>query len=119
MPYFFFFLGLTLILIHEMDAIRCKEWRIFPLLDRLDDKRGFLVFTWAHVPLYLLLFWGLFGAEGLNRGVMRGLDIFFIVHTGLHVLFLRHPRNEFKSFTSWAFILGAGIAGLIDYLVGN
>ncbi|MEZ4836778.1 MAG: DUF6713 family protein [Caldilineaceae bacterium] len=104
MPWFFF-LGLTLILIHEMDAVHCREWRIFPLLYQLDDKTGYLVFTWAHVPLYLLLFWGLFGAGGLDRGVMRAGCV-FIVHAALHLLFLRHPKNEFKSITSWAMILG-------------
>jgi hypothetical protein len=120
MPHFFFFLGLTFILIHEMDAVRCREWRIFPLLDRInDDKVGYVVFTWAHVPLYLLLFWGLFGAGELNRSVVRGLDIFFIVHAGLHVLFLRHPKNEFKSVTSWAVILGAGMAGLVDLWINT
>lgn len=29
----FFYLGLSLLTMHEMDAIRCKEWRIFPGLD--------------------------------------------------------------------------------------
>lgn len=34
----FFFLGLGFILTHEMDAIRCKEWLMFPLTFFLKDE---------------------------------------------------------------------------------
>lgn len=114
---FFFYTALTFILTHEMDAIRCHEWRIFPLLSRLPDDTGYVVFTLAHVPLYLLLFGALFRGGGLNEGVAIGLDIFFIVHAGLHLLFRRHPRNEFTSLLSWIIILGAAVMGLVDLLV--
>ena len=32
----FFLLGFCFILVHEMDAIRLKEWRILPLFSRAD-----------------------------------------------------------------------------------
>ncbi|WP_394341844.1 DUF6713 family protein [Sphingobacterium corticibacter] len=32
----FFYLGLSLLIMHEMDAIRCREWRIFPGLFKLE-----------------------------------------------------------------------------------
>jgi len=38
-----------------MDAIRCKEWRIFPVTSRMDDEAGYLAFTALHIPLYALL----------------------------------------------------------------
>jgi len=113
----FFFVGLAFILTHEMDAIRAREWRIFPFTAWLEDKTGYLVFTALHVPLYLLLFWGLYSASGPNRGLILGLDLFFIVHVFLHLLFLRHPKNGFASAFSWALILGAGVAGLLDLLI--
>ena len=115
--YFFFLIGLSLILVHEMDAIRCQEWTIFPLLSRLDEKTGYFVFTAAHIPLVLLLFRGLYTQNGLNPGLITGLDIFFIIHVFLHVLFLKHPKNQFNSVFSWILILGTGIAGLIDIVV--
>lgn len=114
-----FFLALACLLTHEMDAVRCREWRIFPLTSRLDDRWGYRVFTAVHVPLYLLLFWALFTHDGLNPAVMRGLNLFFVVHLGLHLLFLRHPRNEFKSVLSWALIAGAALAGGIDLVLGR
>jgi len=45
----FFYLGLSLLLMHEMDAIRCKEWRIFPGLSMLSDKVGHIVFLFLHI----------------------------------------------------------------------
>lgn len=114
----FFFIGLSFILTHEMDAIKAREWTIFPILDKLDGKTGYLVFITVHIPLYFVLFLTLFSPNGLNRGLIRGLDIFFIIHLFLHLLFLRHPKNEFKSVISWGIIIGAGVAGLLDLIVG-
>ncbi|MFN3840736.1 MAG: DUF6713 family protein [Cyclobacteriaceae bacterium] len=112
----FFYLGLSAMLIHEMDAVRCKEWRIFPGLSLLNDNWGFRLFMIAHVPLFCLLFWGLM-AEGNPAQLKFGLDIFFIVHVGLHVLFLKHKKNEFKDLASWTIILSAGLFGLLDILI--
>jgi hypothetical protein len=114
----FFFVALAFMFAHEMDAIMCREWRIFPLTSRLDDKHGYLVFTAVHVPLYLLLFWALFTSGGFNHAVMRGLALFFIVHLGLHLVFLKHPRNEFKSGLSWMLIVGAALAGALALVLG-
>jgi len=50
--HFFFYLALILLLIHEIDAVRCKEWRIFPVLSLLDEKMIFQVFMLTHVPLF-------------------------------------------------------------------
>ena len=115
--YLFFIVGLALILTHEMDAVRCREWELFPLLSRLETKVGYLVFTGLHIPLYIVLFWRLFGTGELNSELIRGLDIFFVVHVFLHILMYRHPKNHFKSAFSWFIILGSGVAGLIDLVL--
>jgi hypothetical protein len=100
-------------MIHEMDAVRCKEWRIFPGLSLLDDKWGFNVFMVAHIPIFYFLYWGLLEQKN-NEGLIHGLNIFFIVHVGLHLLFTRHKSNEFKDWLSWTIISGAGLFGLLD-----
>jgi len=112
----FFYLALSAIIIHEMDAVRCKEWRIFPGLSLLNDAWGFKLFMLAHVPLFYFLFWGLFGT-GDNAQLQFGLDVFFIIHVGLYMLFLLHKKNEFKDFISWTIIISAGLFGLLDILV--
>lgn len=118
MDQLFFFAVLSLLLTHELDAVRQREWRIFPGLALLDDEAGYLAFTALHVPLFLALLWGLFGG-GLNRGLADGLSAFAIVHVGLHLLALRHPENRFTSALSWALIGGAGLCGALDLLLGS
>jgi hypothetical protein len=115
MEHLFFYLGLSLLLTHEMDAIRCKEWLMFPATSFLKDETGFVVFMLLHIPLYTLLLWGLSGA---NAGLIRGWDIFFIVHVGLHILFLKHPENRFTTRLSWFIIVGAGVCGALDVFIG-
>ncbi|MCI4649110.1 DUF6713 family protein [Phaeodactylibacter sp.] len=110
----YFYIGLALMAMHEMDAIRCREWRIFPGLSKLSDRMGFLVFLYAHIPLFYFVFYRLSSCEDHEKFIDR-FDIFMIVHLGLHVLFLKHENNEFKDWVSWTIIIGAGICGLIDF----
>jgi hypothetical protein len=114
---FFFIAGLSFILVHEMDAIRRQEWTIIPLLSKLSEKTGYFVFTIIHLPLYFLLLLALLLKQGLHSDLIMGLDIFFIAHVFLHVLFLKHPKNQFTSVFSWLMIIGAGIAGLMDVIL--
>ncbi len=116
LDHFFFYVGFCFLLTHEMDAVRCQEWQILPFLSRLNDEAGYRAFTILHVPLYVLLLWFLWRSDGSNRNLMVGLDVFFTVHTFLHILLRNLPRNQFKTLFSWIHIAGAGIAGVIDLL---
>jgi hypothetical protein len=112
----FFYLGLSLLTMHEMDAIRCREWRIFPGLSLLSDKLGHIIFVFVHIPLFFFIFWQLTHSEDIDAFI-RGFNIFMIVHLGLHILFLKHKNNEFKDWISWTIIIGAGLCGLLDLIV--
>jgi hypothetical protein len=101
--------GLAFILLHEMDAIRCKEWRILPLISMLEDRLGYIVFLFLHIPLFYWIFFQ------LNNFTFRwGFDIFLMVHVGLHVLLFKHKKNEFKDWISWSIIIAAGVFGGLD-----
>lgn len=118
----FFVLGFCCLLVHEMDAIRLKEWKILPILSRLDDRSGYLAFVSLHLPLYVVLLWGLSGGDGINRGLIVFLDAFFVVHVVLHLLFHRllfldRPDDRRMSALSWALVWGAGAFGAIDLLL--
>lgn len=63
-----FLLGFCLMLTHEMDAIRCREGRIFPLTARMGEEVGYVAFTAFHVPLYAFLLWGLYGGARSSIG---------------------------------------------------
>ena len=106
-------LGLAFILMHEMDAIRCKEWRIFPLLSFLNDKNGLIIFISAHIPLF---YWIIGEIQSNNKKFITAFDYFLIIHLGLHLLFLLHKKNEFKDWISWTIITGAALCGLLDII---
>ena len=91
---------------------------MFLFLSQLPEETGYLVFTAIHIPLYVLLFWGLLRNQtnDFYRSLIIGLDIFFIVHIFLHVLLINHINNQFKSLFSWGLIIGIGISGAIDLL---
>ena len=86
------------------------------MLSKMGDEAGYVAFTALHVPLYVLLLWGLYGG-GVNRGLIFGLDVFFIVHVILHLVFYNHPENRFRSVFSYALIVGAGLFGTLDLML--
>lgn len=112
----FFYLGISLLAMHEMDAIRCREWRIFPGLSLLSDKLGHIIFFYAHIPLFFVVYWQLTHSQNMEVFI-KGLNIFMVIHLGIHILFLRHKNNEFKDWISWSIIIGAGLCGLIDLII--
>src|SRR5918997_1241338 len=65
----FFALGFALLLVHEMDAVRLGEWKIFPWLSGMGEEAGYRAFTALHVPLYALLLFGLLGGDGVGRAL--------------------------------------------------
>lgn len=113
--HFFFYLGLSFLTLHEMDAIRCREWRIFPGLSLLSDKIGQVLFVFAHLPLFYFIFWQLTHSQDIEA-FMKGFNIFMIVHLLLHILFLKHKNNEFKDWISWSVIIGSSLCGIIDLI---
>ena len=99
-----------------MDSVRCKEWRIFPIVSLLDDRTGFHVFMFAHIPLFGIILWALIGQENPIHWI-QGLNYFCLLHLIAHLLLLRHPKNEFKDWLSWLWIIGAAIFGGIDLIL--
>ena len=115
MNYSVFYLGVALILVHEMDAIRCREWRIFPGLSLLKERAGMITFIFLHIPLF---YWIAYEINAVHQNFILGFDIFLIVHLFLHILFLWHKNNEFKDWISWTIIIGAGLCGVVDLWIG-
>ena len=52
-----FFIGLSLLLCHELDAVAQAEWRLLPVLRTLTDASAYPIFVWLHVPLFALVLW--------------------------------------------------------------
>jgi hypothetical protein len=111
-----FYIALVFFIAHEMDAVRCIEWRIFPGLSLLSDKLGFAIFLLAHIPLFGLLTFYLLNSNNIDS-LIYYLEIFFIVHLILHLLYLLHPKNEFKDWISWTLIITPAVMGFTDLAI--
>lgn len=109
-----FLFNLSLFLLHEMDAIRRSEWRLFIVLKDMEDSKAYKVFTFLHLFLYVIILSLLFSKYQII--VFWFLDLFFIIHAILHLFFEKHPRNEFKNIFSRAIIYPIGILAVVHFL---
>jgi hypothetical protein len=100
------------LLIHEMDAIRCGEWRFFFQKVPLSDASAYRLFTAAHAPLVILI---LVWME--EPALQITLDIFLIAHAGLHWWLRNHPLLDFSNWFSAIWIYGAAILGALHLVM--
>lgn len=110
----FFLLAMALLFVHEMDAVRCHEWRILPVLSRLGERVAMLWFVWSHVPLFVIVIWA--AARSINAsGDLFSIlfSAFCILHAFLHLAYERHPLNEFRNALSRSIIWSCAGAGLL------
>lgn len=108
-----FILLLTLFLGHELDAIHRHEWRLFPVLRRMDDTLAYLVFLALHLPIILAIVWLGFLVPATVAPLRIALAGFAIIHAWLHWLFRDNPKNEFNNLVSQVLIWAAGTAGAL------
>lgn len=106
-----FVLNLSLLFVHEMDAVRNAEWRMLPGLKNLQDPDAHRLFTVLHIPLYAFLLYMLLG--GYHIAAYYIVDIFLLAHTLLHVLFHRHRQNSLKSLFSLTVIYSMGALSVL------
>lgn len=106
----------ALLLVHEMDAIRRKEWKMFVILKDLDDKIAYMVFTILHIPIYCLVLY--FTITLVDKTVLYMIiDGFLIVHTVLHVFFEKHKDNQLKNWFSRGLIYGMGVLAVVHMMM--
>jgi hypothetical protein len=112
-----FYLGLALLLTHELDSMPNHEWRVLPFLRSLSASLGETVFIVAHIPIFALTLAYVASLNARTRKLARDIASgFFIVHAILHTLFSGHPNYEFSSLLSSLLIYGAAVCG-VAYLV--
>ena len=104
----------SLLLLHEMDAIRAKEWKMFIILKDMEEQTGYLVFSLVHLSLY---FWVIFTVSQIWSGgyafVYILTDIFLIGHAVIHYFFRKHAANGFTSVYSNILIYSMAVLSVI------
>lgn len=113
-----FFIGLSLLLCHELDAVAQAEWRLLPVLRTLPDASAYPLFVWLHVPLFaLLLWWTGSTSVPVRRRAQLGVDAFLVIHAGLHTALRSHDDYTFHSALSLGCIYGAAVIGAAHALL--
>lgn len=114
-----FAIGLALLLSHELDAVQHAEWQVLPLLHRLDDAAGYVVFVLAHVPLFALMLWALaHRSPAVRRNTRSGLASFMVIHGGLHWAFHEDPHYHFDGWLAHGLVGGAAVFGALYLAAG-
>ncbi len=113
-----FYFGLSLLLTHELDAIKRHEWRIFPGLSNLKDNLSYHLFVVLHIPLFILILWFLcHPSEHVRFWFQIGVDVFLMIHLGLHHFFKSNVKYEFTHQFSKIIINLMALTGLIHLIL--
>ncbi len=110
---FVFWLGFSLLIGHEMDAMVRHEWRLLPGFSSMaDDAVARDLFTLVHVPAFAVLLWLCsHRRESLRRNVQRGVDFFLVLHAVAHAVLSGHALYEFVPPVETVTVFGAGVFG--------
>ncbi len=115
-----FYLGLALLLTHELDAMRNNEWQVLPVTAHFPSPLGEDVFVWLHVPLFAISIGCIASLRPRLRSVSRiWVAAFLVIHGGLHWFFSGQPEYEFASLQSSFLIYGASVCGTLYLLAGR
>ena len=107
-----YYLGLTALFVHEMDAVMAAEWRLLYVLRTLPAATAYTAFLLLHLPMFFLLLWlSHHGNARLRDGFRLLASGFLVVHAGLHARLAGAALNDFDGLVSNALIAAAGLFG--------
>lgn len=103
---------------HELDAIHKHEWRLLYVLRSMPDEVARRWFIALHVPLFTIILW-LFAHANTIVGFWSiiALDVFAIIHAGLHLRLSSNEKYEFHTLLSKFFIFGTAVLGGVHLLL--
>ena len=109
-----FYLAFSVLLAHELDAMHKREWRLLFILRTLPEEKARRAFVMAHVPLVALLLWLVANPiETVSSWTRIGLDVFMILHAGLHWRLENHSEYRFTTLHSRLLIYGTAALAIV------
>jgi len=108
-------INLSLLLLHEMDAVRTMEWKMMVFINKLNDTIATYIFIAVHSVLFILIFYML---EYHNTLLYWITCIFPLFHQFLHLLFRKHPENRMNNIFSETIITLMTICSLAGIITG-
>ncbi len=90
-------INISLFILHEMDAVKTREWKMMIFINRLNDDHGHIVFTAFHFFIFIIIFY-LSEFHPVFFAVIISFSL--IIHQFVHILFTRHNENRMNNFFS-------------------
>lgn len=108
-------INLSLLLLHELDAVRTQEWKMMAVINRIDETIASCIFIAAHFVLLILIFYML----EFHFTVLYWLICTFpIFHQFLHIAFIKHPSNRMNNLFSLGIIILMTIFSVAGIITG-
>ncbi|SET59243.1 hypothetical protein SAMN05660297_02860 [Natronincola peptidivorans] len=102
---------------HEFDAFYVEEWKMLGFLKSLKSRTQYLVFLYFHVffcGFFFYYLWSVF--HFINFPLWIGINVLGVLHLIIHLIARKWETNVFKSFSSFLFIGGAAVTGMINLI---
>jgi hypothetical protein len=115
----YFCIAISFLFIHELDAIKAKEWRLFIILKDLKEEHAYSIWLALHLPLFLfplLIISDFFQTENGNF-MKNGINIFLILHLFIHFSFRKHKEYQFKTLQSNIYIVLTSVFAILDLTI--
>lgn len=114
MPTILYYLGLSTLFTHELDAVMQAEWRLLFFLREMSDQSAYPIFLVLHIPAFFLFFWlSHHSNQGIKLGFRRIVASFLIIHACIHFYLADAPDNHFQGLLSNTLIYAAAVFGLL------
>ena len=110
-------INIIFLLMHEFDACYQGEWRMFRILKHFPQKTQYQMFLWFHFPICAFLLYYFSTVLSFSYFWLWVLvNMFGVIHLAIHLIALKWKSNVFTSFSSFVFIAGAALTGLLNLI---
>lgn len=113
-----FYIALSLFFTHQVDAIRCKEWRILPGLSSLKENFAEKLFIAIHIPVFILIFILIsIPSPDVKYYFQITIDVMISGHIGKHIILSKNKENLFNDNLSKMIILFSSVFAFIHLCI--
>ena len=106
------------LLMHEFDAIYENEWKMFKFILKLNERNQYLIFLYSHIFICGILLYYLWCTyKFINFPLLFIINLFGIIHLGIHLAAKKWKSNVFKSFSSFLLIWFTGFSAIINIII--
>jgi hypothetical protein len=103
---------------HEIDGAYWKEWKFFGKFgESLSDRKGLSIYLYAHIPILLIMFFGLISLDNYFGLIVSAiLSGFMIFHFFIHQI-AKKTTKEFSFTVSTVIFYATLIISLVQFSV--